>query len=151
MLFMTQVTEKTFHLQRKPALQYALKKHWEKVTGHRLFIEITRVQTLPLNTWLLFSTCECSNHLFFFLRETTWNSFLYKFTCCKTIGIHFSWPSSATSKVYLLLFEIIKNGVKVTILVILKLLLCMVTPTCEKKDIVRSTLLFSYLAHISWK
>lgn len=55
------------------------------------------------------------------------------------MGIHFSLPSSATSKVYLLLFEIIKNGVKVTILVILKLLLFMVTPTCEQKDIILKT------------
>lgn len=86
-------------------------------------------------TWLMFSISECSNQIFFF-KDTTWNRFHCKFTCCKTMGIHFSLPSSATSKVYLLLFEIIKNGVKVTILVILKLLLFMVTPTCEQKDII---------------
>lgn len=67
------------------------------------------------------------------------------------MGIHFSLPSSATSKVYLLLFEIIKNGVKVTILVILKLLLFMVTPTCEQKDIILSTLFQPHLKIMKFK
>lgn len=113
-----------------------------KDTGHLLKKHGIVRHCHGTHTQLMFSISECSNQFFFF-RDTTWNRLHYKFTCCKTMGIHFSLPSSATSKVYLLLFEIIKNGVKVTILVILKLLLFMVTPTCEQKDIILSTLFFT--------
>lgn len=55
------------------------------------------------------------------------------FTCCKLTGIHCSVPSSATSKLCVLPFVIIIKGVKVTILVRLKLLLFIVTPTWKRQ------------------
>lgn len=65
-------------------------------------------------------------------------------TCSKSRESHLSLPSSATDIRYLLLFLSKKKGVKVTILVMLKLLRSIVTPTYRKKKIATVQKLFHY-------
>ena len=65
-------------------------------------------------------------------------------TCSKSRESHLSLPSSATDIRYLLLFLSKKKGVNVTILVMLKLLRSIVTPTYREKKIATFQKLFHY-------